>query len=112
MSKRKGAPRTRVTKKSNVIEFTKTQRRLLLTIQDKHNQAMNTELNAALMDVYAEHDYDPETDEREFRLRDNFSGLDLVTGSMQIPDATLERIAEIEKGKQDKKEEEPDAKTD
>jgi len=109
MSKRKGAPRTRVKKKSNSIEFTKIQRRLLLTIQDKHNQAMNTELNSALMDVYAEHDYDPETDERQFRLRDNFSGLDLVTEGMQIPDATLEKIAELEKGEQNKKEEDLDA---
>jgi len=103
MSKRKGAPRTRVKKKSNAIEFTKTQRRLLLTIQVKHNQAMNNELNVALMDIYAEHDYDPEVDERQFRLRDNFSGLDLVTEGMQIPDATLE------KGEQNKKEEDLDA---
>ena len=103
MSKRKGAPRTRVKKKSSAIEFTKTQRRLLLTVQDKHNQAMSTELNAALMDIYAEHDYNPETDERKFRLRDNLSGLDLVTESMQIPDANLE------KGEQNKKEEDLDA---
>lgn len=110
MSKRKGVPRMKVKTKSMTIEFTKLQKRLIGTIQAKYNQAMNSELNSALVDIYEEHGFTIEDIQDDYRIRPDLTGLDLVpkASSMGSPgDVTIpgDIVKEIEKKEAEKEKE-------
>lgn len=79
MSKEKklsGVPRTKVEREPDLIPFSKTHQRLLRTITTKHNQAMQHELNTALVEIYDELGIDKEKLADKYELdMSNWSGL-------------------------------------
>lgn len=104
MSKRKGVPRMKVKTKSMTIEFTKLQKRLIAAIQAKYNQAMNSELNSALVDIYEEHGFTIEDIQDDYRIRPDLTGLDRITkvssGDVTIPEGITKKIDKKEAEKE------------
>jgi hypothetical protein len=72
-------------RKKMSVEFTKIHTRLLQTIRTKHLQAMNNEINSALLDIYEEIGHTPIPG---YKLRDDFSGLNFT---LNIPDTEADK---------------------